>query len=97
MLFKYKKEVSEMAEIELQVPYYYEEISDTEYKMFGKLTENGVTEISFGYYTKSNEVNLEKYTDSTDCIHYILKYREESTKERFDAAKKEAMGFLKEE
>lgn len=94
MLFKYKKEVPEMAEIELKVPYYYEEISDTEYKMFGKLTDKEIVEVSFGYYKKSTEVRIEKYFLPEEHLDYIFKYHVKSTKEKFDAAKKEAKEFL---
>lgn len=86
-----------MDEVELEVPYYYEEISDADYRMFGKIGSQAEGVIEFEFYAgkKGKEVNIEKYYDPATQLDYILKYCTESTKEKFEDAKQEALDFFK--
>jgi hypothetical protein len=93
MLFRYKKQIDIMEEIELQVPYYFEEIEDG-YRNFGKVTRTKVVEIAFGDYEKSREVKIERRDAPETHLDYILRYCVVSTEEKFEAARKEALDFL---
>lgn len=86
-----------MEEVDIEVPYYYEENSDSDYRKFGKIVSQseGCIEFEFFECQKDKEVNIEKYYDPTTQLDYILKYCTESTEEKFEAAKQEALDFFK--
>lgn len=94
MKLRYEKDVKVMEEIELEVPYYYEEI-EKGYRKFGKVTDGKIIDISFGEYKSGREVKVEKWDAPETELDYILRYCTESTKEKFEAARKEALGFFK--
>lgn len=94
MKFKYEKTTKVMDEVELELPYYYEEIETADYRMFGKIDDEGCVEIGFLTGTKNKEVIIDTYPDPSSNIDYIRRYCLESTKEKFEAAKEEALDFL---
>ncbi len=95
MKIKYEKSITVPEEIELKVPYYYEYMADNEYRMFGKLTDVETIEVSFVKYPNCREINIEYHFNPFENLAYILETCTESTKEKFEDAKKEALEFLK--